>query len=157
MTQEIDIVDTLIEVNRNSYSDVVDKAQSLIDAYWFAWKEENKHLAELRAVERPSDEKIHTGRLAPRLYKKHANGKVYIEWYDWISSPLRKAKRQFGVRIKMPASGYSWATVRRNANSWEKQFFDKYEPKLSELRMLVDLLHEQHKTLTKAKNKLNIN
>ncbi len=132
------------------------EAKFKADSYWDEWKEENKKISSLGHTV-GSANYVSTGRLAPRVYSPPNTHRVYLEWWDFKKSPLRRIVRSHGVRIKPTKKGYSWISVSRNANPWEKRFFDKYEPQFNRLRILINALCDHINHLKKIHKNLEKN
>lgn len=156
------VILSLIEDSQKLKEQIQVEVQFKVDAYWDEWQTENKRIKSLQLTV-GSTSYIHTGRLAPRVYSPKNTQRVYLEWWDFKKSPLRKQIKSFGVRIKPTKKGYTWAGVSRHANSWEKKFYDKYESQFLSLRISLNAIcdHINHlnkllRTLDKS-NKENIN
>ncbi|WP_076415059.1 conjugative transfer protein MobI(A/C) [Shewanella sp. UCD-KL12] len=124
------------------------EVQFKVDAYWEEWQTENKRIKSLH-ISVGSADYIHTGRLAPRVYSPKNTHRVYLEWWDFKKSPLRKHIKSFGVRIKPTKKGYTWSSVSKHANSWEKKLYDKYEAQFNSLRISLNAICDHINHLNK--------
>ncbi|GIU41078.1 hypothetical protein TUM3794_20690 [Shewanella colwelliana] len=133
------------------YDEMVDKAHLLVTSYWTEWKEENKRIASLNQI--PGDDSyVHIGRIAPRLKKSSNTHRVYLVWTDYKVTAYRKFQnRRSGVDIKpSKRNGYTWELMSKRANTWERAFFEKYEPLFIKLRTVLALIADQISMLKKA-------
>jgi len=133
------------------------QAKFKCDSYWTEWKNENTRISAMKQVV-GSNTYVHTGRLAPRVYSPNNTPRVYIEWWDFKKHSMRKVVRSYGVRIQPIQKGYTWNTVKKRANSWERTLFEKYEPEFNILRLTIDAACNQiaylKKTLKKIKSQI---
>ncbi|MFV7762342.1 MULTISPECIES: conjugative transfer protein MobI(A/C) [Shewanella] len=148
---EKDSLETALETITDVYDEMVDKAHLLVTSYWTEWKDENKRIANLN--QRLGDENyVHMGRIAPRLKKATNTHRVYLVWTDYKVTPYRKFQnKRSGVDIKpSKRTGYTWSLMSKRANTWERAFFDKYEPLFIKLRKVLTLIADQISMLKKA-------
>ncbi|GGP59134.1 hypothetical protein GCM10009347_26950 [Shewanella algicola] len=126
------------------YEALVDRAQLLVDGYWNEWREHNKKIFS-SGLKPGEDGYQNTGRLAPRLKRSKITHRVYLEWLDWKKTTYRKFQNpRSGVHIKPnKREGYTWTTISKKANVWEKVLFDKYEPLFKSLRKALALMADQ--------------
>ncbi|MGI2106507.1 conjugative transfer protein MobI(A/C) [Shewanella frigidimarina] len=126
------------------YEELVDRAQLLVDGYWSEWRKHNKMLFD-SGLKPGQKEYQNTGRLAPRLKRSKVTHRVYIEWLDWKKTTFRKFQNpRSGVQIKPnKREGYTWKSISKKANAWEKKFFDKYEPLFKTLRKALAVMADQ--------------
>jgi hypothetical protein len=126
------------------YLELVDRAQLLVDGYWGEWKQHNKSIFDL-GLKPGQKGYLNTGRLAPRLKTSRATHRVYLEWLDWKKTTYRKFQNpRSGIQIKPnKRDGFTWTTMSKSANTWEKKFFDKYEPLFKTLRKALALMADQ--------------
>jgi hypothetical protein len=144
MSIEADSLRTALERICECYEDLVDRAQLLVDGYWIEWKQHNKQI--FASGLKPGQKGYqNTGRLAPRLKKLKTTHRVYLEWWDWKKTAYRKFHNpRSGIQIKPnKRDGYTWKTISKFANTWEKNFFDKYEPLFKTLRKALALMADQ--------------
>jgi hypothetical protein len=151
MSVESDSLQVALDNIQDCYENLVDRAQLLVDGYWTEWRTYNKKIFDSGL--KPGEANYqNTGRLAPRLKKSKITHRVYLEWLDWKKTTYRKYQNpRSGVQIKPnKREGYTWMTISKKANPWEKQFFDKYEPLFKTLRKALALMADQISMLKTA-------
>lgn len=153
----LSMIDSSVKLKDHLQAEV----QYKVDAYWEEWQKENKRIKSLQLTV-GSSSYIHTGRLAPRVYSPKNTQRVYLEWWDFKKSPLRKKIKSYGVRIKPTKKGYTWSSVSKHANPWEKRYYEKYESQFLTTRITLNAIcdHINHlkkllRTLEQAKQDHN--
>lgn len=146
----------LLESADNYLKELYTQSQILVDEYWEQWRAENKRLSALRQNDALGDNsQYHTGRLAPRFHQRQDAGSGYIKWYDWKKTSLRKFNKHYGQVIKEPVRGYSWAAVKKHANPWEREYFEAFEPKFANYRLLINGVFKSKRDIERLIKKLN--
>ncbi|MBB1438453.1 hypothetical protein H5202_07080 [Shewanella sp. SG41-4] len=151
MSVESDSLQIALDNIQECYEALVDRAQLLVDGYWHEWRERNKQI--FNSGLKPGEANyVNTGRLAPRLKKSKITHRVYLEWLDWKKTTYRKYQNpRSGVQIKPnKRDGYTWTTISKKANAWEKILFDKYEPLFKALRKALAVMADQISMLKKT-------